>query len=144
MSNPEPQRAGLARRLAAIFYDTLLLFAVLFFATALALPFTHGQAVRPHNPWYSSYLLLVTFFFLAWFWVHGGQTLGMRAWGLRVQRRDGGPISWWQALLRFLVAMASWAVLGAGFWWMLVDREHMTWHDRYSETVIVRIRPARA
>lgn len=129
--------AGLLRRLGAILYDSLLLFAVLFAATALVLPLTGGQSVAPHNPFYTSYLFFVSFFFFAWFWTHGGQTLGMRAWRIRVQQRNGSPITWTQALLRFMTAIASWLLLGAGFLWALIDREKMTWHDRYSETVLV-------
>lgn len=129
--------AGLPRRLGAILYDTLLLLALLFIATALVLPLTGGQAVAPGNPLYASYLFLVSFFFFAWFWTHGGQTLGMRAWRIRVQQRNGAPITWTQALLRFMTAIASWLLLGAGFLWALVDKDGMTWHDRYSQSVLV-------
>lgn len=107
-------RAGVLRRLAAIAYDSLLLLAVLFIASWAALPFTHGEAVHANNPLFTSYLFLITFFFFAWFWIHGGQTLGMRAWRLRVQLRDGNPIGWWHALLRFLTGLPAWGLLGLG------------------------------
>ncbi len=132
-----PSPPGLLRRLAAIVYDTLLLFALLFVATTLALVFTWGQAIEPNNPLFTTYLFLVAFFFFAWFWTHGGQTLGMRAWRIRVQQRDGSPITLWQALLRFLGALASWACLGLGFLWILFDQERQSWHDRFSETILV-------
>ncbi len=105
--------APLRRRLAVIGYDVLLLAGVLLGATALALGLAvvllGSEAVKLHdplrgNPFFSTYLLLVCFFFYSWFWTHGGQTLGMRAWRLRVQGRDGLGIGWWQALLRFLSA----------------------------------------
>lgn len=105
--------AGLLRRLAAIGYDCLLLAGVLFVATALALglmvALVGDPAAQAHNPlsgnpFFRTYLLLVCFFFYGGFWVYGGQTLGMRAWRLRVCRRDGRGIDWWRALLRFLVA----------------------------------------
>ncbi|MFA7097254.1 MAG: RDD family protein [Gammaproteobacteria bacterium] len=134
---PPYQTAGLLRRLGAILYDSLLLLALLSVATALVLPLTGGEAIAPGNPLYTSYLFFVGFFFFAWFWIHGGQTLGMRAWRIRVQQRNGAPITWGQALLRFLVAIASWLLLGAGFLWALFDKERMTWHDRYSQTVLV-------
>jgi uncharacterized RDD family membrane protein YckC len=63
----------------------------------------------------------------------------MQAWKLRLQRTDGGPISLWQALLRFLVAFPSLLLFGLGMLWMLVDRDRMTWHDRFSESVVVRL-----
>jgi uncharacterized RDD family membrane protein YckC len=58
---------------------------------------------------------------------------------LRVQRIDGQPITIWQALLRFLVAIPSLAIAGLGFFWMLVDRKRMTLYDRFSESVVVRL-----
>lgn len=123
----------------AMFYDLLLLLSVLLFATALALLLTRGS-LDYHNPFFRSYLFGVCFAFYAWFWLHGGQTLGMRAWKLRVQRTDGRPITPWQALLRFLAAIPCWALLGLGYLWILVDRDGMAVHDRISESVIVRLR----
>lgn len=136
---PAPQPAGLFRRLAAIVYDTALLFAILFLATAVLLPLSGGEAIAPHNPWFTTYLFLIVFFFFAWFWTHGGQTLGMRAWRLRVQQPNGQAITLWQALLRFLTAMVSWGVLGLGFLWVWIDPKKRTWHDRFSETVTVLV-----
>jgi len=140
MSAPDsPAPASLFVRLAALLYDALLLLAVLFVATALLLPLTGGQAMQPHNPFYSTYLLFISFFFFGWFWMHGGQTLGMRAWRLQLRRLDGRPLTWWHVLLRFLTAIPSWALVGLGYWWMLVDRRRLTWHDRLSETCVVRL-----
>lgn len=144
-------RCSLLRRLAAIMYDSLLLLAVLFIASALLIPLTGGggtpvpgEAPAPiygnhpiHRALFTSYLFAVAFFFFGWFWTHGGQTLGMRAWRVRVQRYDGRGIGWYQALLRYLVAYVSWAAAGLGFLWSLVDKEKMTWHDRYSESILV-------
>ena len=130
--------AGLFHRLVAMFYDALLLLSILLVATALALLVTKGT-LHYHNPFFRTFLFLTCFWFYAWFWLHGGQTLGMRAWRLRVQRPDGRPITIWQALLRFLVAIPSLALAGLGLFWMLVDRDKMTWYDRFSESIIVRL-----
>ncbi len=130
-------RCGLLRRLAAIFYDTLLLAAVLIVATIPSLALINPKAPSTQHPVLTIWLFLVSFFFFAWFWIHGGQTLGMRAWRIRIQTREGRPISWWQSMLRFLVAFVSWGAVGLGFLWCLVDKEKMTWHDRYSESVLV-------
>jgi len=137
-NKPGYKPAGLLVRLAAIFYDSLLLLSVLVVATAIALLVTSGT-LHTHNPFFRTLLFLICFSFYAWFWLHGGQTLGMRAWRLRIQNIDGRPITIWQALLRFLVAIPSLAFAGLGFLWMLVDRDKMTWHDRFSESVIVRL-----
>ena len=128
--------AGMLRRLAAMFYDTLLLLAVLLVAVALALMLSRGSFTY-HNPFFRTLLFLLCFLFYAWSWLHGGQTLGMRTWRMRLQRPDGGPISPWQALLRFMLAIPSLALGGLGFFWMLLDREKRTLYDRLSGTVVV-------
>ena len=130
--------AGLLVRMVAMFYDALLLFSALMIATALALLVTKGT-LNYHNPFFRTFLFLVCFSFYAWFWLHGGQTLGMRAWRLRLQRPDGQPVTLWQALLRFMAAIPSLAFAGLGLFWMLVDRDKMAVHDRISESVIVRL-----
>ena len=130
--------AGLLVRLLAMFYDSLLLLSALLIATALALMVTKGM-LSYHNPFFRTFLFLICFSFYAWFWLHGGQTLGMRAWRLRLQRLDGGPITPWQALLRFMVAIPSLAAAGLGLWWMLIDKDRLALHDRISESTIVRL-----
>ena len=142
-STHEAQSAGLLRRFAAVLYDSLLLFASLFFATLPILAFTGGQAIAPNNLLFSAYLLALAFLFFAWFWTHGGQTLGMRAWRIRVQCADGSPISLAQAAVRFIVAIVSWAALGVGFWWSWLDRERRTWHDIVSASVLVLVAKSR-
>lgn len=130
-------RCTLLRRLAAILYDSLLLGAVLLLASLIALPLLGDEPSRAALLLFRIYLVLMLFIFFAWFWTHGGQTLGMRAWRIRLQSRGGGPITLWQALLRFLVAALSWLACGLGFLWSLFDREHLTWHDRYSMSELV-------
>ena len=130
--------AGLFYRLVAMFYDTLLLLSVLLIATALALLATKGT-LHYHNPFFRTFLFLICFSFYTWFWLHGGQTLGMRVWRLRLQRIDGQPITIWQALLRFMVAIPSLALAGLGLLWILVDKDKLAWHDRISESMIVRL-----
>jgi uncharacterized RDD family membrane protein YckC len=130
--------AGLFYRLVAMFYDAMLLLSVLLITTALALLATKGT-LHYHNPFFRTLLFLICFSFYTWFWLHGGQTLGMRAWRLRLQRIDGQPITIWQALLRFMVAIPSLALAGLGLLWILVDKDRLAWHDRISESMIVRL-----
>ena len=92
--------SSLIRRFAAIVYDLLLLASILFVATALVLPFNAGQAFEAQI-FYLLYLLIISFIFYGWFWTHGGQTLGLRAWKLQVLTFDSQSISWLQAFWRF-------------------------------------------
>ena len=118
---------GLLRRFGAILYDGLLLVAVLFATTALVLPVNDGKAFEPEQPIYPLYLLGVTFLFYGWFWTHGGQTLGMRAWRIRVICESGG----------FIAAIISWSAAGFGFWWIAISRKKNGWHDSMSKTRVV-------
>ena len=86
---------------------------------------------------FRAYLLGVAFAFFTWFWMHGGQTLGMRAWRLRVVGADRRPLSWRQASGRFFAAALSWACLGVGFLSILFDEQRLAWHDRLSGTRLI-------
>jgi len=139
---PDLPAAGLLRRLAAILYDSLLISALWFGVATVFLSLSGGRLSAPDRPLWLLYtfratLLLVTFLFFGWFWTRGGQTLGMRAWRLKVVAGPGQAITWSQALRRFAAAGLSWAALGLGFWWVIVDREKRAWHDRLSGTRVV-------
>ncbi len=126
----------LIRRFAAIAYDLLLLLSVLFVATALILPLNAGQAFDPQNWFYAIYLLIISFVFYGWFWTHGGQTLGLRAWKLQVLTFDHKKITWSQAFWRFIGAIIAWSALGFGFFWSLFDKNNRCWHDSLSKTAV--------
>jgi len=135
-ANAAKSAPGFLRRSAAMLYDFLLLLAILFVATALLLPFNSGKAFSSGQIAYPIYLLLVSFLFYGWFWTHGGQTLGLRTWKLRVATLDNRSITWQRAMLRFLAALISWMTFGLGFFWLLIDRKKRAWHDHLSKTGI--------
>jgi uncharacterized RDD family membrane protein YckC len=136
-AEPLPPAPGLARRLAACFYDGLVLVAVLVVAGAVWVALSRAAAA-PGDWLFRGYLLAVSAAFFGAFWTRG-ETLGMRAWKLRIVGRDGKPPGWGRAVLRFTVALLSWGALGLGFLWVLVDRDRLAWHDRASGTRLVRV-----
>ena len=117
-------------------YDGLLLVAVWFAATALLLAWRNGEAIPPHHVYYTIYLLGIGFAFFGGFWIHGGQTLGMRAWNIRVLSENGKRIRLSQAALRYIFAWVSLGAVGLGYWWSLLDRRRRCWHDRFSATYV--------
>ena len=119
-------------------YDSLLLGSVLFLATLAVLPITHGEAIRPGNPYYGVYLLAISYVYFAWPWLHGGQTLGMRAWGIRIVRAGSGAVRIRDTLLRFGGALISWLPLGLGFFYAALDRDGRALHDILSGTRLLR------
>jgi uncharacterized RDD family membrane protein YckC len=156
--------AGLFRRLAALLYDGLLVIAVLFIA-ALPLPLVE-ESVR--TLWWARtlaqlYLVTAWFLFFGWFWTHGGQTVGMKAWHIELLCANGDKPSWRDALIRFLVSSGSFwlllalfgleilsgktafilagSVFGLAFLWTLIDRKGCAWHDHLSRTRLVMVPP---
>ena len=129
------QHAGLARRLGAIVYDSLLVLALLFLATLPFVAARGGEPVEPRGNFaYQLTLLLVIFAFFTGFWTRSGRTLGMQSWSLRLETPDGRTPSIGRATLRFFAAILSWLALGLGFLWQLWDKERLAWHDRLSGT----------
>jgi len=140
MKEAEGNSIALWRRVAAMFYDSLLLGAVLIAATALVLPFNKGVAISPGNLIFLLYLLAVSYLYFGWFWTHGGQTLPMKVWRLRALGNDDKGLSWGQAAIRFAMALISWLAFGMGFWSCLWNPNYSTWHDRCSGTKLILVR----
>src|SRR5512135_137572 len=117
-------------RLASMLYESLLLGSVLFVAGYLFVAVFHGiQSTPAFNPLFRVYLLAIIATYFLWFWLHGGQTLAMKTWRLRVVGKDGALLTPKQALLRFAFALVG-VVLGFGVLWALFDRDRQFWHDR--------------
>jgi uncharacterized RDD family membrane protein YckC len=129
------QLAGFGRRLMASVYDWLLVLAIMMVAS-VPLVAPSNNAISPGNPFYRLALIAIAAAFFAGFWSYAGQTLGMRAWRLKLTRTDGSPVSTGQALLRFACACISAIPFGLGFLWVLVGKERLSWHDRWSDTRI--------
>jgi len=124
---------GLARRLASLLYEAVLVCAVAFFA-GFAFLFASGGA--PLEGWvlraHQSLVVAVLAAYFLWCWLRGGQTLAMKAWKLRLAGVTPG-----RALARFLLALVL-VPTGIGILWALVDREHQFLHDRIAGTRLVR------
>jgi len=140
--------ATLVKRLFAIAYDLLLLTALLFavgvlVAGIMTFALNNGNAITEEHSFYLasqliilSILFFVSYLFFGWFWTHGGQTLGMKTWKVRIQTFDKQPFTWTHALKRFFLALISWGFIGLGFLWKLIDKKRYTWHDHLSKTAL--------
>jgi len=129
--------AGMGRRLGALLYDIFVLLGILFIA-ALPLPwFDQITEETLLGLWIKRiYLLSVCFAYLGGFWVNGGQTLGMKAWQIRVIKLSGHSLGWHHALKRFIGLCLSTVTLGLGFFWMPGDSKHSNW-DRLCRTRVI-------
>lgn len=144
-------KAVVLRRLFALAYDALPVLALWMVVGAL---FTVGYTVAGHPvrenirpfsglqwiEWLCCWL--VTGAYAALSWRHGGQTLGMRPWRLRVVACDGGPATVAALARRYALGTLSLLLAGAGFWWAWFDRDRLALHDRLSATRL-RLEPKR-
>jgi len=138
------------RRLAAMVYDLLVALAILMLASGVAMllpailnkmgtielteSFTAADWLN-QTPLYGLYLLTVLGSFFGWFWWRSGQTIGMRAWRLKVQQRNGKRLTKKQAVIRVLTC-----ALGLGNLWVLVDfKNRRAWHDYAAGTELVTL-----
>lgn len=131
------ESASVWRRLAAGFYDLLLLAAVWMLVTLIVIVLRGGEAISPGALPYQLLLFIIAAAFHISSWLRGGQTLGMRAWRIRVEKRSGGAIDLRTGLLRFAAGMLTVLSCGAGLLWLWVDRDRLTWHDRLAGTRVV-------
>ncbi len=128
-------RAGFPRRLASLVYDGLAVIAFAMLTTVAYLLLIQAMvsggliamgeaedisALIQNTPVLytlrSVLLIAVGILFFGYFWVKGGQTIGMRAWRLKVQNLDGSKLSWKQAIIRAFAAL-----LGLGNLLLLVN-----------------------
>lgn len=138
--------AALGWRLLAAVYDLLPLLALWMLVSAALLLARGGVPVAPGSAtaWVELVLLwAVAGLYAGLSWRRGGQTMGMRAWRLRVVDANGSSPAARTVALRYAVATLSLLALGVGFAWALFEPQRRTWHDLAAGTVVVRL-PAKA
>jgi uncharacterized RDD family membrane protein YckC len=155
-----PGRApALRRRLLCIIYESVILFGIVFLAGYLFSTLTQQRNGLVHHNLLSVWIALVVGAYFVWFWTHGGQTLPMKTWRMRVVDRTLGPVTTPRALVRYvlswlwfapplalhpviglsvprtLIALVVWIALWASTQWLDPDRQWL--HDRLAGTRIV-------
>ena len=147
-------RAGFWRRFASLIYDTLVIIAFAMLTTVLYLLAVQGlisldllsigdaedvSAFIQNSPllygFRSVLLVIVSVSFFSYFWAKSGQTIGMRAWRLKVQTLDGRLISWHQGAIRAITAL-----LGLGNLVVLVDfKNKRALQDYIAKTEVITL-----
>ena len=153
--------ARLRKRLLCMVYEAMLLLGVLFIATwAFSTLFQQRHALYLRDA-LQDWLFVVLGVYFCWFWTHGGQTLPMKTWNIRLVDRHDLPVTWKRALARyalcwlwFLPGLAAARFLGAQGWtllglpainivlWAAASRlhpEHQFVHDRLAGTRLVTV-----
>lgn len=144
------QVAGIARRLAAMVYDSFLLFAIWVVVGALVISpirfFLYGIP-DADDSWtgfpfmaqiFLTFLLLMTlasYFLICW--RKKGQSLGMKVWRLKLQQPNGELARVEQCLMRSLLAPISLGFFGIGYLWCLIPSYRECLHDYLTGTQVI-------
>ena len=122
----------------AIVLGAFLLFLGIFRLGAGAFPLDRVAALV-----YLAVCVLSSAFYRLLVVVRTDRSPGLRLLGLRVLHFDGRPPTKRQRLLRVAAGSLSLLPAGIGFFWALMDEEHLTFHDHISETFIAQVETGR-
>ncbi len=152
---------SLKRRFLSMTYEAMLLFAVSFIADYLFDALTQSRHALMLRHARQLWLFAVLGVYFTWFWMHGGQTLAMKTWRIRLAGPNGSPLLLGRALARYallwiavLPTLAILAALDIDGWmavialglalvlppfYALFDRERQFIHDRLLGTRLVSV-----
>lgn len=85
-------------------YEGVLLFGVVMAAGWLYAGVTQQRHALQGKLGLQAFLFVVLAVYFVWFWTHGGQTVAMKTWRVRLVTADGRPLTWWRGLARYLLA----------------------------------------
>ncbi|MDR8524912.1 MULTISPECIES: RDD family protein [Shewanella] len=144
-------RAGFIKRFGAIVYDLMLAVAVYMVAGAIGFGiftgltasgiidmagFEHVSDLLNGTPLYKGiyqfWIVMCVGLFYISFWSYGGQTLGMRAWRLKIQHPNGQNLSMITAAARLV-----WSLLGIGNLWILINGNKLALQDMMTRSEVV-------
>ncbi len=133
---------GFFRRILALVYDSLVVAGILLSFTLLLVIFNRGYA-EPGS-FISIVQLIVCVcvgpFFYSYFWlVNNGQTIGMQAWKIRLVSLNNSKLNAKQTYLRCLVSTLSFVCFGIGYFWILFNKNNLSWSDIVTKTRIVKV-----
>lgn len=126
------ERVGFLRRAAALIVDAVLLAIVSSIVAGLLFGSDPGRGNA------LSTILGLAYYVYFWSSAGGGQTLGMKALGIKVIRTDGSLLSVSGAVIRYVGLIISFLVLFIGVIWVAFDAQKQGWHDKVAGTFVIR------
>lgn len=152
-SSPPPfQAPGRWRRFACMLYESILLFGVVFAASAVFFfvayvfdvqsPSERSQLVLSGlQLWlFQAWTLTVVGFYFVLCWRIGGQTLAMKTWHIRIIDAAGQRLSLLKGIARYVVSIPL-TFSGLNFVWSWFDRDKQFLSDRLAGTRLIQTKP---
>ena len=134
---------GFGRRLGAALLDAFLV--AIFTGIIVMIVAMIGTMIRmfrpsgpsPFGPLLIGLLLVLSILYYVVAWARSGQTIGMSLIGLKVTTKDGSPLGWGKAILRYIGYLISGLALSIGFLWIVFDGKRQGWHDKIAGTYVI-------
>ncbi|MDG2061167.1 MAG: RDD family protein [SAR86 cluster bacterium] len=135
------KEVGFFRRIFSLFYDTMIIAAIIFSLTLL-LVVVNGESIKPGSLLSFAQLLIIVFtgpVFYSYFWMNNfGQTIGMQAWKIRLVSNSEENLELKQCIVRCLGSLISFGFLGLGYFYIFFDAKKRSWSDLISKTNIIK------
>jgi uncharacterized RDD family membrane protein YckC len=108
-AQPDPPQDALPapkirRRLGAFIYEGLLLFGVVMIGAFGYASLTEHRHAMVGRTGLQVFLFLLVGLYFTWFWTHGGQTVAMKTWHIKVVDYRGQPAGWARCVLRYVTS----------------------------------------
>jgi len=122
------------KHFAAFLYDIFPVAGIFIMTSLVVLVVRQGVEVERFSPWFTVLLLSELVLYYVYSWKVGGQTLGMRAWKIKIipNNSNQNQLTWNQALLRFLIGLLSTVLIGLGVFWKIFSASKKSWMDLIS------------
>ena len=135
------QSAGFLKRILALVYDSLLIVAIVLVLSLLLVFVNEGYPESGSIVSFIQFFILVfagpTFY--TYFWITNiGQTTGMQAWKIKLVTKDGTELTKQKTMLRCLISTISFACFGLGYFWILYDKDNLSWSDILTKTKVIK------
>lgn len=126
------EKAGFWTRFVAIVIDAILISVVSQIVTGIA----GGPDIQRGSG--ISTLIGIVYYVYFWSSYGNGQTLGMRAFNIKVVRTDGSQLDVGGAIIRYIGFLISIIPLFLGLIWAAFDSQKQGWHDKLAKTYVVK------
>ena len=128
------EKIGFWRRTGAYIIDAIGLIVLAQILTTLT---GGGPGYMDGGPNGLSFVIDTAYFIGLWtYW--NGQTLGMKALGIKVVKTDGSQLTLSTSIIRYIGLIISIVCLLIGVIWIAFDANKQGWHDKIASTYVVK------
>jgi uncharacterized RDD family membrane protein YckC len=129
--------AGFFRRIAALFYDLILIIALCIGSILLITFFINTEIL---SPFMYLFFLVLSISFYCYFWKqNNGQTLGMQVWKIKLSQIDGADVKLSNMIARCISGLVLNLFFGINYLPMIFRKDKRTLNDILSKTVLKKI-----